>query len=158
MFFIGLVIFGIIIFLLVKPQKNDSKSLINLNVDRLGDIVGVYLRIGNKNKFIKAIESESKLPYLAEQYQIDFINFTIDNQIVSKASSTEFWNQPLILISHEADLITELISSEKMASEMQAEIYTLYIQKCVLYVYNNPSLHINFNSLQSYELENRISK
>ena len=158
MFFVGLVFVGIIIFLLVKPKQNSSESLIDVNVDRLGDIVGVYLRTGSKNRCLKAIESESKLPNLAEQYQIDFINFTIDNQINSKANYADFWNQPLILISHEADLITQLISSEKMAPEMQMEIYVLYIQKCVLYVHNTPSLHMNFNSPQSYNLESRMKK
>lgn len=159
MFFIGLVIFGILLFLLTKPKNNTSSSPINIDKDTLGNMVGVYLRTRSVEELQEAIRIHSILLDSVGTVQQILVKSKMELDIVTGANKLAFWESPLALIAHRSQVIAEDTKCEKaLVYSIGQEIYFLYLLRSTLYIINHPQFQPMVNTPQSYALEKRTSK
>ena len=159
MFFVGLVIFGILLFLLTKPKNNTSSSPINIDKDTLGNMVGVYLRTKNITEIQEAIKMHLTLLDQVNIARKAWAKATIWDDITSGGRLEIFWNAPLSMIAHRSQVIAkETRCDEHLLNQLGQEIYFLYLLKCTLYLINNPQFQPMVNTPKSYALEKRTSK
>ena len=159
MFFIGLVVVGIIIFILVKPKSDTSNNPINIDKDTLADMVGVYFRTRSTAEIHEAINT-----YDASLERIGAVNKSLIktklwNDITSEAHLKIFWTTPLSMVAYRSQVLAENTKySQDFVNQIGQEIYFLYLLWCTLYIINNPQLQIMVSMPESYALERRIAK